>query len=323
MLPRALRLDSLSTPVFFRLAQQHTPCFLIDEYDKFLKHNEELLGGLNAGHKRGGQFARCQGDTNDVRLFGVFCPVVLAGIGALPAGTLTDRSIVIRMTRAREDEIAKRFDGRHVDAERTLGEKAARWVNDHHTQLSIVEPQLPEGFYNRRADNWRPLFAIAAVLGGEWPANLAESALAVIGTEEPDETLAIQLLRDIRDLFQERETDRLRSQDLAETLGKMEDRPWFQFGRTGKPITQNAVARLLKPFRVYPKTVRFEIETKKGYLLEFFTEVFSRFLDGGIQTVTPSQANNDAASSVFQTVTNSVDVTVANGRNRSSALVTG
>jgi len=90
MLPRALRLDNLSTAVFFRLAQQYKPCFLVDEYDKFLHlpHNEQLLGGLNAGHKRGGQFARCEGDANEVRLFGVFCPVVLAGIGDLPAGTL-------------------------------------------------------------------------------------------------------------------------------------------------------------------------------------------------------------------------------------------
>ncbi len=193
MLPRSLHLDNLSTAVFFRLSHQHAPCFLIDEYDKFLKNNEELLGALNAGHKRGGQFARCEGDKNEVRLFGVCCPVVLAGIGELPAGTLTDRSIVIRMTRAREDEIAKRFDGRHVDAERTLASKAARWVDDHRTQLSIVDPRLPDGFYNRRADNWRPLFSIAAVIGGDWPQKLTDAALAVIGTEKPDETLAIQL----------------------------------------------------------------------------------------------------------------------------------
>jgi len=314
MLPRPLHLDNLSTAVFFRLADQHAPCFLIDEYDKFLKGNEELLGALNAGHKRGGQFARCEGDSNEVRLFGVFCPVMLAGIGALPAGTLTDRSIIIHMTRAREDEIPKRFDGRFTDAERALSEKAARWVNDHRTQLSIVDPPLPKGLYNRKADNWRPLFSIAGVLGGDWPAKLTEAALSVIGSEEPEETLAIQMLIDIRDLFQERKTDRLRSQDLAESLGKMEDRPWFQFRRTGKPITQNAVARLLNPFGVHPKQIRFDEGNKKGYELEFFAEVFSRFLEEGIQTDTPIQNNNDAGFSDFQTDTLDDDISVTDPR---------
>ncbi len=162
------------------------------------------------------------------------------------------------MTRAREDEITKRFDGRYVQAERALCEKVARWVNDHHPQLSIVDAALPAGFFNRKADNWRPLFSIAGVLGGEWPEKLKAAALALIGDDEPDDTLAIQLLSDIRDLFTDWKTKRLRSQDIAEALGKMDDRPWFQFGKMGKPITQNAVARMLKPFGVRPKQIWFD-----------------------------------------------------------------
>ena len=163
--PKALRTENVTTAVLFRLVHRTAPTLLVDECDSFLKDNEELRGALNAGHRRGGQHLRCEGDKNDVRAFRTFAPVALAGIGALP-GTLYDRSIVISLTRAKPGEVCEIFDSRKTTHQDELNRKLARWVHDHRSELVSIDPVMP--VYNRKADNWRPLFAIAEVAGGNW-----------------------------------------------------------------------------------------------------------------------------------------------------------
>ena len=52
---RAVKADSISTAVLFRVVDQYHPTMLIDEVDSFLRDNEELRGALNAGHSRMGK----------------------------------------------------------------------------------------------------------------------------------------------------------------------------------------------------------------------------------------------------------------------------
>jgi hypothetical protein len=87
LVPRPLPVENMTTAVFFRLVELHGPTVLADEYDGWIHNNEELRAALNAGHKRGGGIPRCVGDDHEPRLFAVFTPAVLCGIGALP-GTL-------------------------------------------------------------------------------------------------------------------------------------------------------------------------------------------------------------------------------------------
>jgi hypothetical protein len=60
-----------------------------------------------------------------------------------------------------------------------LARKAARWAADNAERIGAADPDLPPGIFNREADNWRPLFSIAAVAGGDWPerTRCAEPAL--------------------------------------------------------------------------------------------------------------------------------------------------
>src|SRR4029077_7060895 len=97
---------------------------------------------------------------NEVRRFAAYAPAMLCGIGALP-GTLHDRSIVIRLERATPGELQQRFDSRRTEKEQELSGKLARWTVDNFARLEAVDPMLPDGVFNRLADNWRPLFAIA------------------------------------------------------------------------------------------------------------------------------------------------------------------
>ena len=304
--PRSVRTENVTTAVLFRLVDAYKPTLLIDEVDSFLKNNEELRGALNAGHRRGGRVLRCDGDKNELRGFKTFAPVAMAGIGRLP-GTLIDRSIPITMKRRRATEEIEFFRWDRTDGLRVLARKAARWAKDNTPKLSKADPDLPEWLLNRGADNWRPLLAIADIIGGEWPTLARRIAKEVI---EEDSSHRTQLLFDIKGVFEDQAVDRITSADLCEVLGKMEDRPWPEWGRNGKPITPNALARQLSVFEIKPKTIRLDIGggTAKGYLLEDFTDAFSRYR--GSPTVTPSQTNETGAFSDSTTVTRNDDVTV-------------
>src|SRR5215469_18028092 len=79
------------------------------------------------------------------------------------------------LKRAKAGEIRACFDSRHVEVDTNLCRKLARWCSDNRAALESCDPQLPPGVYNRLADNWRPLFAIAAVIGGKWPKRCADA----------------------------------------------------------------------------------------------------------------------------------------------------
>jgi putative DNA primase/helicase len=278
--PHPQRTENLSTAVLFRLVDKYRPTLLIDEYDAFLKDNEQLRGALNAGHKRGGIFLRCEGDAHEIRAFNVFAPVALAGIGALP-GTLQDRSIVIRMKRAKKGEITKRFDSRRTGHEAELNRKLARWAGDHFDELEAADPALPEGAFNRVADNWRPLFAIAELAGGKWPERVRTAFAAFAGGDEDDDSLGVRLLGDLRDLFEGRKLRPIGSTELAEVLAKLEERPWAEFPvKHGprKPVTTRQISDLLRPFSITSKDVRIGERSLKGYERKQFEDAFERYL---------------------------------------------
>ncbi len=187
--PRSIRTENVTTAVLFRLVDGYQPTLLIDEVDSFLKDasgwqssnsNEELRGALNAGHRRGGQMLRCEGDNHEVRAFKTFAPVALAGIGRLP-GTLEDRSITIEMRRKKPTERITRFRRDRTGDLDELASMVARWVIDHEISLSAADPDIPETLHDRAADNWRPLFAIADLAGGNWPTLARQVAVRLSG----------------------------------------------------------------------------------------------------------------------------------------------
>jgi putative DNA primase/helicase len=275
--PRPVLTENLSLAVLFRLVEAQAPTILADECDGWLRTNEELRGLLNAGHRREGRAFRCGRGDLEVRAYGVFAPAVLCGIGALP-GTLQDRSIVIRLERAKPGELRERFDSRRTERERELGRKLARWCADHFAELEGRDPALPAGAFNRLADNWRPLFAVAEVAGGEWP-GLAVEAFSRLREDEEDESLNVRLLADIRRVFRETGAERLASSELCGWLAELEGSPWAEYGPGRGPVTVYQVAEALKAFRILPQTLRLAPgDIRKGYCVGDFTEAFERYL---------------------------------------------
>ena len=274
--PRPLLTENMTVAVLFRLVEAHAPTILADEYDAWLRDNEELRGLFNAGHRRGATVFRCEGKTNEVRGFAAYAPAVLCGIGALP-GTLHDRSIVNRLERAKPGELHKRFDSRHTENEQELCRKLARWTADNFARLESADPALPDGVFNRLADNWRPLFAVAEIAGGDWPQRASVAFTKLTAKADMDaEGIGTMLLADIRDIFDRTEADPIPAADLVEALVEMEDRPWPELSH-GKPITKVKLSRMLKRFQIVSATKRDGTATFKGYDRSSFNDAFARY----------------------------------------------
>ncbi len=298
----------------FRAVEMQRPTLLLDEADRFVTgENDELLGVLNSGHRKGGSVLRTVGDDLEPRMFSTFSPCAFALIGRLP-DTLEDRSVIIELRRRTVSEAVTLFRldrAGHLDA---LARKAVRWAADHLEELREVDPDVG-ALFNRVADNWRPLLAIADLAGGEWPDRARAAATAQRGLES---SIGIELLEDIQAIFTEKGLDRITSEDLAGALAELEGRPWAEWGRAAKPISQNALARQLKKFKtddefpIAPLNIRLGGRVPKGYLLSQFGDAFARYL----ASIPPSQPPHrytptaTGTSATFTTATTESDVAV-------------
>ena len=313
---RPQAMENLTPAVLFRIISAHHPTILADEYDTWIYDNDELRGLFNAGHRKGGRAFRIEGEAREVRSFDAYAPTVLCGLGRLP-GTLPSRSIKIPLERASKDEKPKRFDSRHVQHEVELCRKLARWVADNRVALAACDPVLPEGAFNRVADNWRPLFAIAEVAGGEWPQRCLAAFENLTRVEREDtDSLRIMLLIDIREVFRgewpaplegqpPKPVERIFSKDLNDNLEEMTERPWPEVRRGGKAITVRWLASNLAAFGIHSKNIRIGEDQAKGYERAQFDKVFAKYipedpvyapnpLQGGNLSVPPSHTRQNA-----------------------------
>jgi putative DNA primase/helicase len=304
IVPRPLATENLSVAVLFRVIEARKPTVLADECDGWLKDNEDLRSMLNSGHRRGGQALRCEGESNEVRAFTVFAPVVLCGIGALP-GTLHDRSIVIHLERAKPGELRQRFDSRRVGRETELCRMLARWCFDNRARLETCDPKLPPGAFNRLADNWRPIFAIAELAGGDWPRRAADGFAKLTAKTDADaQGIGTMLLADIRQVFNEARAVRMFSKTLVENLCSLTERPWPEAHR-GKPITETWLARRLHSFEINSRTLRIGDARAKGYESTDFAGAFDRYLPAAEQSKRDNVPNvaNTGGNPPFESVT--------------------
>jgi putative DNA primase/helicase len=274
---RPLSTANASAAAIFRVVELQRPTLLIDEADTFLPENEELRGILNSGHRQGGSVIRTVGEEFEPRSFSTYSTCAIALIGRLPA-TLADRSVPIDLRRRRPDEAIEqfRFDRTgHLDQ---LARKAARWASDNADRIQRADPDMPAGVFNRAADNWRPLLAIADAAGGWWPARALQAVQrAAAGVGNGDESIRVLLLTDIRGIFAERGLDRIPSAELVAALNFIEGRPWAEWNH-GKGLSPNGLARLLAPFTIAPVTIRIGNGRPKGYQLAQFEDAFARYL---------------------------------------------
>jgi hypothetical protein len=332
---RALAADGLTPAVVFRLTEDHHPTLLVDEIDQWLDLKGELIGILNSGHSKGKKAYRCVGDEHQVKEFDVFSPLALAGIGKIKSDTLADRSIKITIRRRLKSEPISRFRRDRVPEFAPLQQQIVRWVSDHKAELAGGDPEIPACIDNDRLiDNWLPLLTIADIAGGEWPDRARQIMLwryteSEVGEEDGWDIL---LLKDLKDIFDETEKDRLFTKEILSKLHLMSERPWPEFpnkqGPT-KPITDRQVARLLEPHDIKPKPIRIASVAKpsRGYERSWFEETWTRYVsppDTPVLSVTPLQpAENRDVSCNAQNACNVTSNLSVTGNPRETAACNG
>lgn len=280
LVPKPIHTENITTSALFRIIEKARPTLLLDEADIFLKDNEDMRGALNAGHSRSGQVIRTVGDDFEPRAFSVWGPVVVAGIGRIPA-TLEDRSITIGLRRRLPSEKIERLRSNRTGHLEILRRRVARWLVDNRELLTDADPLMPETLGDRAQDNWRPLVAIADAISAALGERVRAAAITLAEEQVDDENAAIMALADVAAIFEVKKKDRLSSQDLVTELAAIEDRPWAEW-RRGQPLSKTSLARLLKPFGIHPKQLRFHPKphpTIKGYEAAPIREAEARYVD--------------------------------------------
>jgi putative DNA primase/helicase len=310
LVPRPISTSNITPAAIYRIIEAASPTLLVDELDSVgdREKREDLRNILDASHCR--MDARVLrpvqvGDRWEVRAFSAWAPIALAYIKAMP-DTIRDRSIIIPMQRKAPDQAVAHM---RLDLDQGFGElarKAARWAADHMARLRGADPAMPAELHDRAADNWRCLLAIADVAGGHWPDAARGAAVALSIDADDDDAIGIEALRDLQTVFETLKADRLLSSTIVAHLAAMEGRPWAEFGRTGKPITVNQLARLLKPFNIVPGSVRPDVpgDGTKGYKRESLHDLWKRYF----QTGTRAQSKDSATFGDFQSSTSEFDV---------------
>jgi putative DNA primase/helicase len=281
---RAVVAANISPPALFRVIEEVRPTLLIDEADTFVEGNEELRGILNAGYSKEGAYVmrvaparvveREPGnETQKTRLarFSCWCPKVMAAIGRLPE-TLTDRCIVVTLQRKRLGEECERL--RNLEPG-PMRQRCARFVRDHAERIASLRPELPASLNDRAADIWEPLLSLAELAGGEWPGLAREAAAKLSGETQESSAIAALFFRLYRALATGNE-DRIFSRDLAKYLDSVKECPWAEVWK-GKPVTERALASVLRPYGIGPRTIWIDGESAKGYVRQDFEEAAGRY----------------------------------------------
>jgi uncharacterized protein DUF3631 len=309
------------------------PTLLLDESDATFggdkEYAEALRGVLNTGHRNGGKASCCvgQGANTTFRDFSTFCPKALAGIGNLP-DTVAGRAIPIRLKRAAPGEGVGRFRRRDLETEvGILREQVEAWSALISDLLPGARPELPLALTDRQQDSAEPLLAIADAAGGVWPQTAKRALVELCSVAQgSDDSTGRLLLADIRQVFESQGVDKLSSAELAYALAEIETSSWGEWFH-GKPLSTHGLARLLKPFEVFPECIRIGDLILRGYLSEQFRDAFRRYLRtesssphpySAPQSATPQQTTPAATSAKFRSATEGANVADQNAQKSTS-----
>jgi putative DNA primase/helicase len=101
--------------------------------------------------------------------------------------------------------------------------------------------------------------------------------LKLSGANDEQVSTGNELLADIRDVFERKQVDRIKSADLIAALVSDEEKSWATYYRD-KPLTPRQLSKLLAPYGIKSRSVRFGGSSPKGYQSSWFADAFARYL---------------------------------------------
>ena len=283
--------SAITEAALSRLVSEHEPCLCLDEVDLYLAENPTLKAMLNGSQRRDLAVRVVSVKVEDDWIpheFCTWCPKLLSGIGELP-DTIRDRSIEIRLERAKREEGRPPWRNHKADDLRSLVRGLVRWTDDH--TGAILEGrdkvQFPPALHARARDSWESLLAIADQAGGEWPTRARIAAVAAsTGTTALGVPDSERIVTDVHRVFLGAGLpESLPTDSIADRLHEMDDAPWSEFGKGNAGLTPNRLARLLRPYNVRPVKFRVKTATHRGYHLRDLAPVFDRYSTADCSTL--------------------------------------
>lgn len=277
---KPLAASNISPACVFRAIEKWKPTLLIDEADTFLGESEELRGILNSGHTRPTAYViRTVGDDHTPKKFSPWGAKAIALIGKLP-DTLHDRSIVITLKRKHGSEAVSKLRDADESIFLNMARKLRRFAQDYAERIGKIRPVFPLALTgqlsDRAMDNWEPLLKIAEVAGEVWTEKACQAALALSVYDSDTVSRSNRLLSDIHQVFTLKNLEKVSTADLINHLCEDTERPWGTYNR-GKPLTQNQLAKLLKPYHISSKNIRLP-EVVKGFEKGDFEDAWKRYI---------------------------------------------
>lgn len=291
-----LQTVSISAAALYRLLKVKPYTLLIDEAENLGNTKDErsslLREILNAGYRKGQKVVRCRrtakaakgGENGELEnfepeSFEIFGPKALVLIGRLQ-GTLADRCIEIRMERRTKAEVHRfRFARERENAAPLLAE-SEEWAAQLREAVSEYYQNNDVLFLrDREAELWLPLISICAIAAPHRLPELESTAkrLALSKSDAEPGDFGIELLRDIRQVFRDKATDRIATADLLILLNSEEHLTWAGLDH-GRGLTPYALAQLLRPFGILPQNIRLGEQVAKGYLRKHFEHCWDQYL---------------------------------------------
>jgi hypothetical protein len=284
---RAQECSTITAAGFFHLHQEERRTLLIDEAQSILgkKGNDtELQGVLLASHRRRSAKVIRAVEINKQfvsKEFDAWCTFAMTYTGKL-AYALEPRCLKVTLKRAKPGEVEQHLLYGTSEILVDCRRKFARWAED---QISLPNVELPKDLYNRRGDNWRPLFQIAEAVGGHWREKIKAAALASAGIRVvPD--VVIALLTDLSDVLwdprKEKPRERMLTDDMVAGLTEHKAPSWdWKTCNRGGPVNRywlrDNLAGVLDP----PNSQRWREKTSKhplhGYTFVQFEDAFERY----------------------------------------------
>ena len=231
--------SKITPAALYRVIERDQPTLLLDEADRFVRNNSELIGILNAGHTRFDAYViinRKQPDGNwEPADFSVWCAKAIAGIGDQD-DTISSRSLVISLRRKLSTEIVKRLTYDYVQNNQCKRNALEQWASQidlrNYASLEFL------GASDRGFDNWRPLGQLANAIGFEWPDRLQKGFAAIeLKRVKTEDDTTIEFLTDLREVLGNCAGTEIQSSELLNFLLRKEDSDWFVHNH-GRPITQ-------------------------------------------------------------------------------------
>jgi hypothetical protein len=281
--PNPINGVDMTPATLWRLLEHYKPTLLVDECDTVFGRvgssaaHRELRSILNAGHRAGAVVPRTYG-AEDIKMFHVFGPVMLAGVGKLP-DSVRSRSVEVPMRKARPEELARLREFEWEDAVERC--KAARdllpaWAGGSESRtaavkaLRAVKPDVP--VHDRDKDVWKPLLAIAELASvydeGEaadadtWAMRAYRACVKLTGEREQKQEPAGKLvLRALVRVFERADKPVMSTDAIMKELRTMDSGAW-------DALTPRMLSNLVADYGLSPHTIRIGNATPRGYKRE-------------------------------------------------------